>query len=1604
MTVDALFPARAVIEPFFGDRIFPAPSQPGWAEGRPIELEALALADPVLQIMSLAGWRASRVNYTYLISPQTFPEIEWVSINLHTRISENVVMQGGGSMIDGSARLWIDFEQMSDGGSNNHAYTDIPAFDPDTSPEWEVEILPSGTLRLFFQTRHDPSRPMPADAAAYQAHFNARMAELSIQIHNFATATSAALKDAFTQVISQVGAAGLTSHNTPGLIWLFNPNTWINSANTRFNNDLFVVAVSDAASEVWAYFRDRDELPELVEKRFTPLAKLHEVAEVTARNSAYVADQGEVYGPELFPEYGPPLPPPALAAAPDGPFQGLAESVSFFNLICAMIHLQRIIPPDLGNLGLTGNFEEDFEEGAAEDGPLVVMFGHMTENDTSSEEYCALFVFGVFAYQLIQSQHPHDASFTPKLRDRVGWEYKGIQPDGAHLIALTLGRGVRIIEVNHGMNLRLDVFRAQSQSDFRRPLPRPAYLDPVEVPQADLDAFYLPPDHGDDYSVNPPFMTDDLSATAAQSLDHQMLRGVRVFEAYIPNRLTNIPISIPGVDPVLANFSTQSPPVLAVRMLDRGGMRFEWYRDGLVREAPAQPEITYAINIRPNVPENSDPGDRSVRVTDASFGVSWFLDYACLLHKPISEDGLAKVIAANMQDALSNMLSTKTAGLTNWVTEGTWLDGDQVAQEIADWVRPHGVGFFRLWYSGDDVRIEVERFSDSDESFRVEIVKVENVLDLPEQGTRLPARSTYMGDYVHVGSPPTDSAHVGALSVVPCYDFMLDPDASDIPLWTAANMPASLQLPGGGYRADALSHVAALETYAENFIAGWMGGVVSYSDGKYFVINDDDWASWSQWFSNNSWPEPDNRIPGTLRTEATTEWMLFTIWVDVIVGFIPYLGTSVDVAEFLYAFETGEDKWGEPVATWQLILMGIAASVPFVSGSALKGVTSSVRRLPVTDSFLGSVLPSAMRGGPAGMSEKDLLGLLRLWEPTGKTLDEKAVTEVATELVETSLKNSHDTATRLNPKEIIDALAEMTVDVIEGPARAAAGIAVRSLDDADCSFILTMKSGAIVQVRIPALEEAFKQAVASANKNGKTLTWSAFIQSQKYARGMNRAIADVFGLIQYSKAVRNTGVPKGGGMWTLMGDLALNAPKRLAPAAMLDRLKQPNVVSNIRQSLMDAGGPTGQNAEAIAYLNQYGDDVQRLITDLEAQGMLTKLIGSKEYSDEYVVVGLARVLEYFDDALMTAGHPSRVTDLFSEADTAAMTATELSQRATLLEAIADFGGMAIRQVRFPWAYELELDAAVILTKKTQAGVIEFTTQVAYAGRKGADGAGFVEEGFGVIEAKALAKAVEQIGAEGVQPNMLQAMKSVLRMAEVLAGGAAGPLDDVIVPAFSQNRFLRRFFFLADRAHLARSGQMSLEALYEFAGGVVSIPISRIPDPGILAQVKLLGRQIGDDTNGVIDIIEVDKWYRAAQLLDQDALDVVFKQAADAQASEIRDMLLAMNSQSALQALLEGQGTLGPRTSANLAALVNSRKSWPGLPIHSQNLSASYFTERGAARFFEIIGEADEWLNPVLKLDPTNPNEAVDVAVSILSRADLDALPANAFSLLPARSP
>jgi len=83
-------------------------------------------------------------------------------------------------------------------------------------------------------------------------------------------------------------------------------------------------------------------------------------------------------------------------------------------------------------------------------------------------------------------------------------------------------------------------------------------------------------------------------------------------------------------------------------------------------------------------------------------------------------------------------------------------------------------------------------------------------------------------------------------------------------------------------------------------------------------------------------PERHWRLLRSLPRREPLEETLAMAAFDVSIGFVPYVGDAVDIAEFVYGIVAGRDRWGRRVTTGDLVIMGIGAALPFVSGALLR--------------------------------------------------------------------------------------------------------------------------------------------------------------------------------------------------------------------------------------------------------------------------------------------------------------------------------------------------------------------------------------------------------------------------------------------------------------------------------------------------------------------------------------------------------------------------------------------------------------------------------------------------------------------------------------------
>jgi hypothetical protein len=97
----------------------------------------------------------------------------------------------------------------------------------------------------------------------------------------------------------------------------------------------------------------------------------------------------------------------------------------------------------------------------------------------------------------------------------------------------------------------------------------------------------------------------------------------------------------------------------------------------------------------------------------------------------------------------------------------------------------------------------------------------------------------------------------------------------------------------------------------------------------------------------NVLPLQGNRLPWSRGREATHMNVILpssVSWLqaiaDVTIGFIPGVGDAVDIAEFVYALNTDQDRWGHRVSALDKVLMGAGAVLSLVGPSI-----ASIRRL-----------------------------------------------------------------------------------------------------------------------------------------------------------------------------------------------------------------------------------------------------------------------------------------------------------------------------------------------------------------------------------------------------------------------------------------------------------------------------------------------------------------------------------------------------------------------------------------------------------------------------------------------------------------------------------
>lgn len=1539
MSVDSLFPALAVVSPFFEEACIPASEgQPTWAGEIELPRTILHQAEPVLRVLAMAGWRVTRLQYC--TGHDTNAANTWCTIDLAERtISYDPRTEESPVHRFEHRDIWfaMDIQQIAGYGETWHAEPlaqDVHA-SSDAYRKWVVETQQDtkrAVLHFMTPAQQGGTEVRYADQAEDFAY---KRGQLDEAINAFVQVVKAdLLVKAGHQDTHYPAALALNPMDLPGLTWLFFPSTWFADAALVRREDLFVDQLMHHAEKIATRFDDDDMFFELVARTLYPTVQSLEflAQDVIRKNrNENTASAARIMSRKSL-------------AAESKPLKDAVSATGYFDFICMLVHTGRINPPQLPVSDIVGNWEDPTAEDE-DAGALVPDFG-----EWKGEQMVTLNMFGKPAVHLFQTRNKRVLDLTPPILDNAAWEYRGQGADGRHVIGLTLGRGVRVVQDGQAGPLKLDIFPAQSAGDFRRPVSRPANLEAVEERDPLALSLYDIPSPIDITSplFHAPLVVDDLSATAAQRLEHDLLHAQQSYVAHIPRDLlhsdrepdaeTDAPVPI---GQQLSNFFPDKPPTFLVRQCEDGSVRFEWYREGVSTD-PTTPgsdgkkngTLTWAMTLTPN------------NLTSGDFGFCWALDYGYLTHEPLIDEDLAsEVFYASFKDSILNTLGTLLIPGYNLLPSSVIPKPNNVHDRLSQTIQPYGVAFLRIWYSGN-VHIDIQRTSDSDASFFAEMVKVANVMDLPQQGTRLPARSVRYGDYVPKVTDPSIIEHTGIWSEFYAYHALLDPNAAPIPEWKPEDMPAHFVDESGHIDYRYLTHVCPAESHVNGVLGNIVPTMMAWSDVTHFIVRDRDWDAWVSGNLSSKFSQY-TRISGEIKIDPTIEWIVFTIGAEMALGFIPYVGDAADVAEFLYAYETGQDKWGEPVPTWQLYLMGAAAAIPFASSGMVKG------GIAIGSDLIGDIPSTFMRG--AGV--EDLLNLIPTnWRAFGETAESvraipiRRVTSEAGEQVLDPDASLTAIKQGLKHPETLGELAELAGKSLQE---------IVAKVEPDLSLIVRI-DGEDIAIRIPVLEKQFLAAKMAA-KNSDEFTVEVFLNSRRYTTGISRVILEMFGAIKFKggglrKALGNA---KSGVNWPGLGDIVdIAAGKRTATQLAGDLGAAKAVENGLAQLVRQID---------IDYVTRYGDTVKTLLAEFKRAGLLGDIVSSKKHrSIGYVIAAMTRCSEMLTKIIMDEG-----LDVATELGTSGkakalggMSEVDQLRHSFIIEAFADFIKRAISQTGYEHGYRFEVAISLVLRKKFQLGRLRFFLQAEIGGKSGPDFVAAVRNGFAIIQAKALKSAGKQFGTVAHQDNMFQTINDLTRMFANKVGPPPGNLLDDLRNGEIVDRFSGLFIHMVDLDYLAKHVPDRSRKLFDYSGGEIEIPDEAL---ALLSAEKVARLRALSTETDMIAFNTFEAWEQAAKVLGEDAFEHVAKRAMELQAFEIKEMIEILSNFDTLNAvLLRGDGAWdsakAERVARSLAGYINAKRPKGAAKISAEDLlkAGEDGKKSGPETVFEKLGLEVGW--------------------------------------------
>jgi hypothetical protein len=1357
------------------------------------------------------------------------------------------------------------------------------------------------------------------------------------------SALTVTLSTAAAHIIMAACAAPFATREG-GLGWLLNPENWYADGAGPPPGDDFMGQIAAWAEDIWDSIQTDEE-----ERRRAVFAMLmgNATMETMLLQFSRTAKTNTMYAALGIEQEEPDTSLPTPFGVPS-PLDDAFGKTPYLDFIGMLVNRGRISPPLLD-----GGYWS-LPEPPAE--PLHVKVLSMAGSRVTALE---VLLFGQPALIIRQAEVVRDPSLTPDIMDNLAWEYLGEQSDGSHAIALTAGRGVSVTRVPDLVwTLHIDLFHVQRAADIGRGLSRPAERNPVFVPfddlypptgsDEDLDDEETDSDGVDGSPVNRNgyMRSEDITATAPPRTRHDELRMPRFSEPAIP---------LPSAADELSNFEWEHPPTLITTWLETGGVRLDWFR------------------IRPGRPQSDQapppqPPDYSITITpknrfDGTFGLSHSIDYGVLGHRPVNEDLAIELAAQGVLTSLSTVFLPAFAFM---------IQRYYGVQTEA--LQPFGIGYLRIWYAGE-IDVEIHRVMNSDEDLRVEIVRVADVMDLPEQGTRLPCRHARFED---VGMVPGNAfiMALGALVGVwlngsPTYDTMLEPDLTPIPLWDDPGaMPAHLWGMDGP-DIDRIEHVIPAEPYLANMAGPSLPQYQGWADVRRFIVAEDNTELWLLGGVSDA-----NLITGVLDVTPTWHWTVVTIGFDVGTGMIPVYGDYLDAAEFYYVVVTGKDKWGQPVPFWAKCLMAITTLVPFVSNGWVKGARFT-GETAAAGVGIGAVVTVA-QGGQSGNSGITPLG--RLFSALAaevpdffkvRQLDAAMAAESRAYAAMTRAERRQVLETVLNMEELGNAAVRVGSALVDG----AAGLAFKFQDLLD-------DTGKFVS---PGMEDSYL-AWSKATTVDPATRW-AFLQSRKYvAPGVNRegiwrVLADTFGLIDYAPRV-TYGKPQPGSRWPYLVGLVPGRWGIRPLDAVAQTLGQTGAVGKARLAIAVAG------AQSQSWVTKYEEPLEVFLAACRRRSVgIAGLFSDRTVlsHENDAMMFMAHIMEMFDDQHLQAAEALGRAGL-SLADFVAIgrrieagtaTAADTAKFDLMMDSMFDTMKKGMTKAEHYHGYAFEYRVGVILTEIMEhVAVIGVRAQALIDGKSGPDFCVFMSDGFAIVQCKAHQLARDLLGIGAAQANLSQIVTDMVRLSK--KNGAVELADEVVG---GTNRFNGRYISSLDDDYLLANGQIDAEVLWDIGPGNMRVALSDLgglPDEA-MDRIRA-GASNPSASSGDLVFDTLDGFRLALPYLGSTAEEALLAAARTRQADDMGQIIEDMRSLTSLQTALTS-GPNAERWAKTLAAFIRSKESPP----------TTVFTDLmgpdGARKVFDHFEIADGWLDFL-------PNDTL--RISVLSQTELAGTAATDF--------